>query len=273
MTMLMALLLAAVGPDPDGIPTLADPPLPTSLAAEERISPEQEEVRREREATPKFLLSLGLEGRWTTPWGSANHSLYYVDNPNGGLTLLFNSNLRWNDLFRAGWGTSLIGEVTFVQAGRAGGSGRGRGKFSAGAYVNFSQDHYSGDSVNDGFGNSFSVDNLDVTSYLVGLTVYQDMGEGVFLDARAGVGAVHFSRVDADYRFNFQPAFRGAFLQDSWNFASEFRGGTGYRFGQVALTLGVGLRLFLPPDEASTVKIDAGMFLTFDVDLGLEIGF
>ncbi len=286
MTLLMALLLTLAGNDPDEAPPLAELPLPSSLALEEQESrPGYQDPRplgyqadpssssREKQATPKFLLSLGIEGRWTMPFGSASRDVSYVDNPGGGLTLLFDSNLRWNDVFSSGWGTSFIAEITLMQTGRGGGEGRGRGKFSAGAYVSFSQDTFSGDNVSDGHGNSFSVDDLTMNTYLVGGTMYQSLGEGAFLDGRLGLGAVHYARVDADYNFLFTPAFRGAFLADTWNLAMEFQGGVGYRFGPIAFTLGLGMRALLPPDGASTVKISTGILLTYDITLGVEIGF
>ena len=283
MTLLMALLLTLAGTEPDDVPPLADVALPRSLALEEQDSrPGYQDPRplgyqadpgSSKQATPKFLLSLAIEGRWTTPFGAANRDVYAVDNPNGGIPLLFDSHLRWNDVFSNGWGTSLIGEVTLMQAGRGGGEGRGRGKFSAGAYVSFSQDHFSGDNVDDGRGNSFSVDNLTMNTYLVGGTMYQSLGEVAFMSGRLGLGAVHYAQVDADYSFQFSPAFRGGFLKDTWNFAMEFQGGTGYRFGAVAFTLGVGVRLLLPPDQASTVSLDSGTLFTIDITLGIEIGF
>jgi len=286
MTMLMALLLTLGGNDPDDVPPLAELSLPRNLTLEEQDSrPGYQDPRplgyqadpssspREKQASQKFLLSLGIEGRWTTPFGYANRDVFYVDNPNGGLTLLFDSNLRWNDVFSSGWGTSFIAEVTMMQAGRGGGEGRGRGKFSAGVYVSFSQDHFSGDNVDDGRGNSFSVDDMTMNTYLVGGTMYQSMGDGAFMSGRLGLGAVHYAQVDAEYRFLFTQTFRSSFLDDTWNFAMEFQGGGGYRFGPIALTLGLGVRMLLPPDQGPTVSLDSGIFWTFDITLGVEIGF
>ena len=286
MTMLMALLLAMTGNDADETPTLAELSLPRSLAWEEQESkPGYQDPRprafdhepagssREKESSAKFGLSLGIQGRWTSPFGSANRDVYYVDNPAGGLTLLFDSNLRWNDVFSSGWGTSITAEITFLQAGRGGGEGRGRGKFSAGMYVSFMQDHFSGDNVSDGHGNSFSVDDLTMNTYIVGGSMYQSLGGGSFVDGRMGIGAVHYAAVDADYNFLFTPKFRGGFLEDTWNFATELRGGYGYRFGPFAVTLGLGFRFLLPPNEAGTVSLDSGALMTFDIDLGFEIGF
>jgi len=287
MTMLLALLLTLSASDPDEAPSGAELSLPRSLALEDQEfragfqdprplgnQADPGSSSREKPASPKFLLSLAVEGRWTMPFGSTSRDVYSVDNPNGGLSLLFDSHLRWNDVFSSGWGTSLIAEITLMQAGRAsGGEGRGRGKFSAGAYVSFSQDHFSGDHVDDGRGNSFSVDDLSMNTYLVGGTLYQSLGDAVFMDARLGLGAVHYAQVDADYSFLFTPAFRGRFLADTWNFATELQGGVGYRFGAIAFTFGLGMRALFPPDGASTVKINSGILYTYDITLGIEVGF
>ena len=276
LTLTLALLAAVSGPDPDQVPSYAEIALPTSLASEQGYQQETEPRReRERDSGPKFGLSFGIEGRYSFPFGYANRDVYAVDNPAGGVTLLFDGNLRWNDMFSSGWGTSLIAEIITMQAGRGGSSsgGRGRGKFSAGGYISFSQDQFSGQHNSDGFGNSFSLDDMTMNTYLVGATMYNDLGEGMFMDGRFGIGAVHYSAVSADYNFLFTPPFRGEFFEDTWNFALEVHGGTGFRLGPLAFTLGLGLRMLMPPSPSGTVDIDSGILWTFDITLGIEIGF
>lgn len=278
MTMLMALLLAAAGPNDAETPAYRDLGLPLTLASEEQ-GYQEPEIRREatsrdsRESSQKFILSFGLIGRWTTPFGYANRDVYAVDNPGGGLILLFDSNLRWNDLFDSGWGTALTAEFTLVQGGRTGGTGRSRGKFSAGGYITFTQDHFGGDTVSDNFGNRFSTDDLTMNTYIVGGSAYQSMGDGVFVDGHFGIGAVHYAQVDAVYTFTGNNSFRGEFLEDTWNLALELRVGTGYTFGPLAVTIGMGSRMLMPPNNAGSVDLDSGMFFTFDIDLGIELGF
>ena len=114
---------------------------------------------------------------------------------------------------------------------------------------------------------------MTMNTYLVGATMYNDLGEGMFMDGRFGIGAVHYSAVSADYNFAFSPPFRGEFFEDTWNFALEIHGGTGFRLGPLAFTLGFGLRMLMPPSESSTVDIDSGILWTFDITLGVEIGF
>lgn len=281
MTLMLALFLAACGGDPDEAPSMAELSLPRSLASDAPFAriedPEQEpdgsRRDREKESRPKFSLSLGVTGRWTTPFGAANRDVYYLDNPSGGVTLVFDSNLRWNDVFHSGWGTSITAEIMTFQAGRGDGEGRGRANSSMGGYISFEQDHFSGEKVTDGRGNSFHVDDLSMNCYFVGPSVYQTMGGGAFMEGRVGLGAVHYAQVDATYNFIFSPEFRSSFLADTWNFAMEFRGGGGYRFGPIAVTLGLGFRMLLPPAEGDAATLESGILWTFDIDLGVEIGF
>src|SRR5579862_1149231 len=158
MTMLLALLVAAAGPDADDAPTLADLPLPRTLASEEqetRSRDRDQESSGRHESAPKYLLSLGIEGRWSLPFGYANQHSFTVSSPGGGTTVGFNGNLGWNDIFSGGWGTSLVADVTVMQTGRGGGEGRGRGTTSMGGYVSFSEDHLFGRTVSDSHGNTF----------------------------------------------------------------------------------------------------------------------
>src|SRR5262249_3207792 len=148
-------------------------------------------------------------------------------------------------------------------------------KFSAGAYVTFSQDHFSGGNDTDQHGSTISVEDLETTSYIIGLLAYQDMGEGAFVDGRFGIGAVHYGAVEAPATASgfLGSTARNIFLEETWGFALEVRGGGGYRFGPLAIRLGVGLGLWTPPDAGPTVNIDSGIFWTFSIDLGLELNF
>jgi hypothetical protein len=279
MTMLMALLLAAAGPDSDGPLPFADEPLPLTLASEEQQDPtrsrerDQDSGSSRRESGQRYAISLGIEGRWTLPFGYANREVYAVDNPAGGLTLLFDSHLRWNDVFNSGWGTSIVAEVTVMQAGKGGGQGRGRGNSSVGFYVAFSQDKFTGSTESDGRGNTIAFDDMQMNTYLVGGSVFQSLGDGFFTQGRAGLGAVHYTQTDAKYNFAFNAPFTGGFLDETWNFAMEVRGGGGYRIGPIAFTLGIGGRMLLPPNAAAGVSLDSGILWTFDIDLGVELGF
>lgn len=272
MTMLMALLLAAAVPGEDDAPAYRDLGLPLSLASEEQQGDPDPERPRIKDERPKYNLGLEVGGHYSMPFGYANRDVAYL----GGGTVVIDGSWRWNDLFNGGWGTSLTAMINVIGAGKgSGSSGRSKSKFSAGAYLSFSQDHFSGGNDSDSHGNTISVDDMESTSYIVGMLAYQDMGDGAFVDGRFGIGAVHYSAVDATATSSgiLGTTVRNTFFEETWGFALEVRGGGGYRFGPVAVRLGVGLGLWTPPDTGPTVKIDTGIFWTFSIDLGIELNF
>jgi len=284
VTLLMALLLTAAGPDPDAADWRAG--LPASLSSEE---PQDQETRKEREARearesrdrsedrgPKWGLGVQLQGRWSLPFGSANRDIATFSNPGGGATVTYDSSLSWSDLFGSGWGTSLTVEVTMVRAGRGdGGYGRSKNNFTVGGYLSFLQDHFTGETVSDGAGNTISAEDLTMETYLVGGTMYQNMGNNVYYEGRLGIGAVHYSQVNGMFStgFPFNNTFEGNLFKETWNFAMEVRGGFGYKLGPLGLSVGMGFRLMAPPSAGSGVALDSGVLMTWDIDLGVELGF
>jgi len=273
MSTLLALLLAAAVPDTGDAPAYRDLGLPLTLASEEQqgVDPDPERPRIKDER-PKYNLGLEVSGHYSMPFGYANRDVAYL----GSGTVVIDATWRWSDLFNGGWGTSLTAMVNVVGAGRGSGTaGRSKSKFSAGGYLTFTQDHFSGGSDADERGNSITVEDLETTSYIIGVLAYQDMGDGAFVDGRFGIGAVHYGAVEADGRStgSFGTNVRSTFLEETWGFATEVRGGGGYRFGPIALRLGIGVRLWTPPDAGPTVNIDSGIFWTFDIDLGVELNF
>lgn len=285
MTLLMALLLTAAGPDPDAADWRAG--LPASLSLEDLQDQETRREREERERReggresredrgPKYGLGVQLQGRWSLPFGSANRDVSTFSGVGGGATVVYDSNLAWSDLFGSGWGTSLTVEVTMVRAGRAeGGYGRSKNNFSVGGYLSFMQDNLSGETASDGSGNTISAEDMSMDSYLVGGTIYQNMGNNVYYEGRMGIGAVHYSEVNGTFStgFPFPSTFEGNLFKETWNIAFELRGGIGYRVGPLGLSVGMGLRLLGPPSAGGGVDLDSGLLWTWDIDLGIELGF
>jgi hypothetical protein len=190
-----------------------------------------------------------VQGRWSLPFGSADSSSAVYSNPGGGVSVVYGSHLSWSELFTSGWGTSITAEVTVVRAGTSDGSyGRSKNNFSVGGYLSLLQNHLNGQRTSDGAGNSITADDLTMESYLVGATMYQNMGNNVYTEGRIGIGAVHYSAVNATYTssFPFSQTFDGELFKDTWNFATELRGGVGYRMGP----LGGIDRDWLPVDGA-----------------------
>lgn len=282
MTLLMAVLLTAAGPDSSADEWRAT--LPASLSAEEpqdresRSSREDRDWRESREerSGPKWGLGVQLQGRWSLPFGSANKDVSTFSNPGGGVSVVYQSNLSWSDLFNNGWGTSLTAEVSIVKAGRGdGGYGRSKNNMQVGVYVSFMQDHFSGTTTSDSAGTKITTDDLSMNTYLVGGTVYQNLGEGVYTEGRMGIGAVHYSAVPGTLTSPglLGQTFQDTLFKDSWNFASEIRGAIGYRLGPLGLSVGMGFRFLAPPNEGSLVDLSPGAFMTWDIDLGAELGF
>jgi len=278
VTLLMALFLAAAGPEADAARWRAE--LPAGLSLED---PQDPDMRREREARtartdqgPKYGLGLQVQGRWSFPLGSANRDTASFRNPGGGVAGVYDSSLAWSDLFRSGWGTSFTAEVTVVRAGTGdGGYGRAKNNFSVGGYLSFLQNHLIGDTVSDGAGNRISVEDMALESYLVGVTMYQNLGHSVYTEGRLGVGAVHYSEVNGTFNvpFPFAQNFKGTMFRDTWNLAAELRGGLGYRIGPLGFTLGMGLQFMMPPDAGGAIDLNPGALMTWDIDLGAELGF
>jgi hypothetical protein len=276
VTLLMALFLAAAAPDTDDA---ADwrAQLPGSLSLEDPQDPDARRARQARESSePKYGLGVELQGRWSLPLGSASRDVAAVSNPGGGIALVYSSHLDWSDLFSSGWGTSLTVEVTVVRAGTTdGGYGRARNNFSFGTYVSLMQDHLSGDRVSDDSGTSLTADDMTMESYIVGGTVYQNMGNSVYTEGRLGIGAVHYSQVNGTFRYPFpiNQTFEGTLFEDTWTLTLEVRGAIGYRLGPLGLSLGTGFRMMMPPKSGDAIDLNSGVLLAWDIDLGVELGF
>jgi hypothetical protein len=278
VTLLMALLLSAAGPDPDAADEWRAE-LPAGISIEDPQDPDNRKDREDRERRqekPKYGLGLQVQGRWSLPFGSANGGSAVYSAPGGGVSVVFDSSLSWSDLFTSGWGTSITAEVTVVRAGTSdGGYGKSKNNFSVGGYLSLLQNHLSGQRVTDDVGNSITADDLTMESYLVGATMYQNMGNNVYTEGRFGIGAVHYSAVNATYTssFPFTQTFDGELFKDTWNFALELRGGVGYRIGPLGVSIGMGFQLMAPPHVGNVIDLSPGVLMTWDIDLGIELGF
>lgn len=218
-------------------------------------------LRRE----PDFSLSAGAKVRWSTPFGVADGDVDWISG-SGGAVVVIDEQITWSDLFHSGWG----GEVEVaVMPGR---SSDVQGGFRYGGYLALQIDHFEGDSVSEG---AFKVrpDDLEMATALVGVKGLHSLSDSTVAGGRFGIGAVHYSSVDATYTGPLVDGVRDEFLEDTWTFASEFRGHAGLKLGPVALTAGIGLRVLFPPSEGDRLDLNSGAFWTFDVDFGAEIGY
>ena len=134
-------------------------------------------------------------------------------------------------------------------------------------------DELGGDTVHGVAGNSISVENLTMGTLLVGGKVIHTLGGGFYADGHVGLGVVHYSSVEGTFDGPGFVKFKDTVFEDTWTFASEFKGHAGYRLGPVGIVLGLGFRILAPPSEGGKFDMNSGAFWTFDIDLGVELGF
>jgi hypothetical protein len=134
-------------------------------------------------------------------------------------------------------------------------------------------DEFSGGSVSDSAGNYLHPGNLSMTSFLVGGKVIQSFDQGFFADGRFGLGAVHYSAVNAAFGGPLTPEFHDELFKDTVTFALDLRGHGGIRLGPLGLTIGMGFRMLMPPNEGGQLDMNSGPIWVWDIDLGAELGF
>jgi hypothetical protein len=142
-----------------------------------------------------------------------------------------------------------------------------------GFFVSLSTDTYGGDSASDDFGNRVVLEDLTMTTLLVGGKVEGTSGPNVFFDGRAGLGAVYTNSVLGTFSGPLVPEFTTEVLEEGYTFIFEFRGHGGVELGPINLVAGLGFRFMVPPSEGADVDLDGGIMMTFDIEIGIEIGF
>jgi len=242
---------------------------PPAAESEATAIPElQDDVPRGRGgAKNDLILNAAVHGRFGIPFGSADRDVFVY----GGGVFLVDQHLSWADLFHPGWGFDVELDIMFGDA-----SGKGRARqpgFDYGAFAAVLVDEFPGSSVTDSGGHFIHPDNLNMTTILVGGKVIQSFDQGFFADGRFGLGAVHYSAVEATFGGPGIPDFHDELLRDTWTFAMDLRGHGGIRFGPLGLTLGLGFRFMVPPSEGHRASLDSGPLWVFDIDLGAELGF
>ena len=230
---------------------------------------------QEREAAGgglPFGMNASLKGRFSFPLGLVDRDVAY-STVGGGATVIINGNVAWSDLFNAGWGATLCIDILFKGMGDGPSGSLRRQSTSGGAYVSLEHDEFTGSTINDDFGNSIRADDMNLTSMIVGMVVRQNMGQGAFGEGRFGLGAVHYTAIDGDFHFVGTPDFRGSLFEDTWTFAMELKMGGGIRFGPLGFTANIGGRLLLPPNNGANASFNSGPIWTFDIEIGVELGF
>lgn len=225
----------------------------------------QEEPTTRRQGQD-LTVNVGAHVRYAIPFGSADRSAF-VYGPN---VVVVDQSLSWSDFFDGGWGYDL--EVDVFLGSRASGPERSPG-MSHGIVVLLQGDEFGGRHLDGALGNSVKLDDLAMYSFLVGGKVVQTFEGGLYVDGYVAIGVVHYRSVDGTFSGPALAEFRDEVLKDTWTFASAFRVHGGLRLGPLGFVLGLGLRVQAPPSEGGRISMDSGAFWTFDLDLGVELGF
>lgn len=228
-------------------------------------NPKQDDFGRTPRNDDSLNLTVGAHARFTVPFGAADRSYatYY-----GGFYVV-DHYLSWADFFNPGWGFDV--EVDIFLGGDRPGRRRSPG-FNYALALLYQTDQYYGTSSSDGFGNHLSVGDMTTNSLQVGGRVVQTMDNDFFFGGLISVGAIHYSEVEGTFSGAFQ-TFHDELFRDTWTIASTFRADGGYRLGAFGIVAGIGFRIMGPPSEGTHLSLNSGAFWTFDVDLGVELGF
>jgi hypothetical protein len=187
-----------------------------------------------------------------------------------GLTIL-PEGLRYEELFDPGFGVTLeTGLMVEVDRPR----GAGGDPVCVGGYLSAQQAWFNASPVSDDLGQWISPYPMTVTTLMAGVRGALPVLPALFLDLRAGGGAVHFSAVDADVAAPYPVEV--ALFKAGWKAAGEARAHLRYQLGAVSFLLGAGARLSPGPEAAGPVnggEIDPQSLWQLDGELGIEVGF
>jgi hypothetical protein len=204
-------------------------------------------------------IDFGVHGQWSMPYGHAyGRGVEYR-----GVTYITRT-VDWGDIYEPGWGFDVKGDIFF------GGKDPG---LNAGLGILLSMDVYGRGRVSDVFSGDFATSNLTMNCLLVGATLTGGNEPGFYGKGFLGVGPVHYSTVTATVSGVGVTQFEATFTRSTWTIAGDIRGDLGYRIGHLGIVLGVGVRIQAPPNEGTDFHVNSGVFYTFDVNFGLELGF
>lgn len=272
------ILPALGGPDTQDLPTLLGAPAPvvstwgsTSLAA-----PEAGASLR-FQANEPFAVDVGLHGRLSFPVGQLQDADNIIITGGGGATIIFDDHLRYRDLFDIGYGLALEAALLFIEPEQRRGGGMHSSAPTFGIYASIQADEFGGDSVSDAAGAKLRADDMRIYSALAGIKFAQSIDARWFGDARIGLGIARYEEVEGKLTGAGGLASATGILfeaTETWVFELRAHGGT--RFGALAFVVGGGFRAIGQPDEghgASSLDLSPETLYTFDIDVGVELGF
>jgi hypothetical protein len=220
---------------------------------------------RRRGSEESLVFNVGVHARFSVPFGAADRS--YATYP-GGYYAVYNY-LSWADLFSPAWGIEFEADIFFGQNGP--GYNRHPG-FNYGVAIILQADEFYGRNNTDSFGNTLSLDNMTATSLQIGVKMIHAQQDGFYLEGMIAVGAIHYAEVDGSFSGPAFVKFRDVIFEDTYTIASTFKGGGGYRVGPLGFVLDIGLRIMAPPNTGR-ISMNSGAFWTFDINMGVELGF
>lgn len=173
--------------------------------------------------------------------------------------------LWYTDFFDIGWGASIEGDLlSFVTP-----------HWGVGGYLSVNWDEFSGETLHFFNGDFVNVDNMTMSSVIIGGKVMQRVSPYTYWEGHLGVGWVHYnsvdwSGVDQGIPFNdeelFKPINRAVF---------EFAGRFCFGDRHVQGALGFGMRYMGGAARGADVSnfIDPDVLITFIIELGVLVRF
>ncbi len=231
-------------------------------------APRQEDLAKNNRDDGDMIINVGAHARFSVPFGAANrnysnnyyYGYYYVE-----------SYTSWADFFNPGWGVELEADFFF---GKNGPGHRRTPGYNYGLALIFQADQYFGRTVHGDVAIDLKMEDMTATSLQIGGRFIQTLSTDFYYGGLIALGAVHYSQVDGTFSGPLVPVpTRDKIFRDTYTFASNFRMDGGYRVGSLGITLGAALRIMAPPSDSSHMDMDSGAFWTFDLDLGVDIGF
>jgi hypothetical protein len=210
-------------------------------------------------------LAASAQARVSIPFGTADPGVVRVN----GNVITIDHRVDYLDLFNPGLGVTLEADVLSRPPDRPAYAR----ETALGGYVAAEWDWFGGTSADADPGIRIRPDSLELASFLVGFKAEGGIEGPLYGDFRAGLGAVHYPSLQADFAPAGFPGSRGELFAESWAFAMEVRLHFGWREGPLGVFFGFGTRILAPPARGANSPLDPGLLFLLDFEVGLELGF
>jgi hypothetical protein len=279
MSIIAMFLLCSTFADGEGaedFPKYSSVELPLRLADEFPQQQDLENVpvekpnrkQNRRDDDDSMLIDVAARLRFSIPFGAANRN--YSNNYYYGYYYV-SSYTSWADVFNPGWGFEVEADFFF---GKNGPGSRRTPGYNYGLCLILQTDQYYGRTVDGDVAIQLKMDDMTATALMIGGRYIQTLSTDFYYGGMFALGAVHYTEVDGVFSGPLVPVpTRDKILRDTYTFASSFRMDGGYRIGSIGISLGMALRIMAPPQEGTHMSMDSGAFWTFDINLGVDIGF